>query len=73
MGQKLSTRTIHVDAITEVDGLLTNLRITKSPGSGLDKSILETLKTWKCTPVKVNGKPVRASVPIEVSFRMFGW
>ncbi len=60
-----------VEAIIELDGKLSNMRVIKSPGLGLDHSALETLKKWKCTPATgPNGKPVRTSVPIEISFRL---
>jgi TonB family protein len=42
--------TVRVNATMTADGTLTNLTIVKSPGLGLDDSVLKTLKKWKCTP-----------------------
>ena len=59
------------EAIIELDGKLSNVRVVKSPGLGLDKPVLETLKKWKCTPaIGPSGKPVRTRIPIEISFRL---
>ena len=61
---------VRVEAIVMPDGSVTNIRIMKSPGMGLDESILETLKTWKCTPATYNGKLVPTKIPIELNFRL---
>src|SRR2546421_8131277 len=58
-----------VEAVIELDGRLSNLKIIKSPGLGLDQKVLETLARWKCKPATRDGKPVRTSVPIEIGFR----
>jgi len=61
-----------VEAIIETDDRVTNIRIVKSPGLGLDEKTIETVRTWRCKAASgPNGKPVRTSVPIEVSFRLF--
>jgi len=60
-----------VEAIIELDGRLSNMRIVKSPGLGLDESVLQTLKKWRCTPAKgPDGKFKRTSIPFEVTFRL---
>ena len=58
-----------VEAVIELDGRLSNLKIIKSPGLGLDQKVLETLAKWKCKPATRDGRPVRTSVPIEIGFR----
>jgi TonB family protein len=61
-----------VEAIIETDDRVTNLRVAKSPGLGLDEKTIETVRTWRCkAAMGPGGKPVRTSVPIEVSFRLF--
>jgi outer membrane biosynthesis protein TonB len=35
-----------------MDGKLSNVRVVKSPGLGLDKPVLETLKKWKSNEQK---------------------
>jgi periplasmic protein TonB len=61
-----------VDAVVTVDGKLTNLRVVKSPGLGLDESTINTMRTWRCKPAMgPSGKPVPVQVPFEVTFRLY--
>jgi TonB family protein len=62
--------TIVVQGVVMIDERVTNLRILKSPGLGIDESILTTLKTWKCKPATHEGKPVPARVPFQITFRL---
>jgi protein TonB len=64
--------TVLVEAIVTVDGRVTNPRVVKSPGLGLDESTINTLRTWRCKPANgPNGKPVPVQVPFEVTFRLY--
>jgi len=36
-----------IAVIIELDGKLSNVRVAKSPGLGLEKPVLDTLKKWK--------------------------
>lgn len=61
-----------VDVIVSVDGRVMPQHVLRSPGLGLDESVLTTLKTWKCKPaIGPSGKPVPVSVPIEVTFHLY--
>jgi TonB family protein len=60
-----------VEGIVNLDGRITNLRVLKSPGLGLDESVIKTLKKWKCKPGKDrNGKAVPTIVPFQISFHL---
>jgi len=59
-----------VEVVVSLDERITNARILKSPGLGLNESVLKTLETWKCKPATREGKPVAALVPIEIMFRL---
>ena len=64
--------TVLVEAIVSLDGKLTNLRVLKSPGLGLDDNTIQTLRTWRCKPaIGPNGRPVPVIVPFEVNFRLY--
>ena len=55
-----------------VDGRITNVRVLKSPGLGLDESVINTLKKWKCKPAKDrDGKPVPALVPFQIGTHLY--
>ena len=63
---------VMVEAIVNLDGHLSNMRVIKSPGLGLDESTISTMRTWRCKPVTgPNGKPVPVIVPFEVTFRLY--
>ncbi|GAC1670269.1 MAG: hypothetical protein PVS2B2_00650 [Candidatus Acidiferrum sp.] len=63
---------VMVEAVVSLDGRLSNVRIVKSPGLGLDENTITTVKTWRCKPsIGPNGKPVPSLVPIEVTFRLY--
>jgi len=56
-----------VEAVITVDGRVTNPRVIKSPGLGLDESTTNTMRTWRCKPVTgPNGKPVPVLVPLKL-------
>jgi periplasmic protein TonB len=64
--------TVMVEAVVNLDGHLSNLRVLKSPGLGLDDNTIQTLKTWRCKPaIGPNGRPVPVIVPFEVNFRLY--
>jgi hypothetical protein len=50
---------------------LANVVVLRSPGSGLEESVIETLKKWKCEPAKDrDGKPVPTIVPFQINFHL---
>jgi len=63
---------VMVEAVVNLDGHLSNMRVIKSPGLGLDDSTINTMRTWRCKPVTgPNGRPVPVIVPFEVTFRLY--
>jgi TonB family protein len=61
-----------VEAVVNTDGHLSNMRLIRSPGLGLDENTLSTMKTWRCKPVTGPcGKPIPVIVPFEVNFRLY--
>lgn len=64
--------TVLVDAVVTIDGRVNPTRVLKSPGLGLDDSVIKTLKTWRCKPaLGPDHRPVAVAVPFEVAFRLF--
>jgi TonB family protein len=64
--------TVLLEGIIGTDGKIHALRIVKGAPYGLNHATLMTLRTWKCTPAELNGKPVSSVSPIEVSFAIGG-
>lgn len=60
-----------IEAVINLDGTLTNMRVIKGLGSGLDESALTTLHKWKCKPATgPAGKPVPTLVTFQINFRL---
>jgi TonB family protein len=60
-----------IEAVIKLDGTLTNMRVIKALGSGLDESALTTLHKWKCKPATgAAGKPVPTLVTFQINFRL---
>jgi len=57
--------------IVDASGTVTDCRVVKPLGLGLDEKAVETVKTWKFKPALRNGTPVPVRVMVEVSFRLF--
>jgi TonB family protein len=63
---------VNVEAVITVDGHVTNMRVEKSPGLGLDETTVQTMRTWRCKPaVGPGGRPVATLVQFEVNFRLY--
>ncbi len=61
-----------VEGIINLDGKVTNIKVVKGVGMGLDENAVAAVKTWRCKPaVGPSGQPVRTLVPIEVTFRLY--
>jgi TonB family protein len=60
------------EAVIMPEGNIINIRIKKSPGMGLDESVLKTMTTWKCKPaIGPNGNPVAVLVNFELNFHLY--
>jgi periplasmic protein TonB len=57
--------------VVDTQGNVTDERVVKPLGMGLDEKALEAVKTWKFKPGERNGTPVPVRVAVEVSFRLF--
>jgi TonB family protein len=61
-----------VEGVIGLDGKISNIRVVKGVGMGLDENAVAAVKTWRCKPAAgPSGKPVATIVPIEVTFRLF--
>ncbi len=61
-----------MQAIIRKNGQVSDIKILRSIGYGLDQSAIETVsKEWKFEPGKLDGQPVNVQANIEVSFRLY--
>ena len=57
--------------VVDAQGNVTDPKVVRPLGLGLDEKALETVRTWKFKPALRNGTPVPVRVIVEVSFRLF--
>jgi protein TonB len=57
--------------VIDAAGTVTDCRVVKPLGLGLDEKAIETVRTWKFKPAMKNSTPVPVKVSVEVSFRLF--
>jgi hypothetical protein len=60
---------LKAEAIVTTEGKPVDLRILWGLPSGLNKTTLDTLKTWRCKPAMKDGKPVPVATTFEFNFR----
>ena len=52
------------------EGKVTNIRVVKTPGLGLEEKSIEAVSKWRLTPALKDGKPVQVQLPIQLTFRL---
>lgn len=57
--------------VVDASGAVTDCRVVKPLGLGLDEKAVETVRTWKFKPAMKNQVAVPVRVMVEVSFRLF--
>jgi len=60
-----------VSALVGVDGLPTDVHVTRSLGHGLDEKAIECVSQYRFRPAQRDGKPVATHVNVEVNFQLF--
>lgn len=64
---------VYVSFVIEKDGSMTDIRVPRNPGYGLDKEAIRVLKSLKTkwSPGMIKGKPVRTAynLPINIQIR----
>jgi TonB family protein len=56
--------------VVDAQGNVTDARVVRPLGLGLDEKAVETVQTWKFKPAMRNGVPVPVRVSVEVFFRL---
>lgn len=60
--------TVVLWVVISPEGTVSDIRVQRSLGLGLDEKAMEAVRTWKFEPAKKDGKPVAVQVNIEVTF-----
>jgi TonB family protein len=56
--------------VVRADGTLSDFRVERSLGLGLDENAIEAVKEWKFKPGEKDGKPVAVSIGAIVNYRL---
>ena len=57
--------------VVDADGLPRNIKVEKSLGKGLDEEAIKVVERWRFKPATKAGKPVAASVHVQVAFHLY--
>jgi len=57
--------------VVDATGNVSDVRVARPLGMGLDEKAVEAVRTWKFKPAYRNRIPVRVRVMVEVVFRLF--
>jgi TonB family protein len=61
--------TVELVIVIDAQGNVTDLQERSQPlGDGLDKSAIDTVRTWRFAPATLNGSPVPVRVLVEIHF-----
>jgi TonB family protein len=63
--------TVVLMIVVDAQGNVTDCKVVRPLGLGLDEKATETVRTWKFKPAMRNATPVPVRVIVEVSFRLF--
>jgi TonB family protein len=64
--------TVMVSVYIDEDGRAQDVRLIRGLGMGLDANALAAVRQWQFKPATTDGKPVRATQPFEVDFKLRG-
>jgi TonB family protein len=59
---------VYLSIVINTKGAVTDAKVTKGLGYGLDERAVNTVRSWKFEPARRNGTPVTVAVVVEVSF-----
>jgi TonB family protein len=62
--------TVFLDVEIDASGQVTNIRVNRSLGLGLDEKAIEAVRQWKFSPGRKDGKPVAVQAQVVVSFML---
>jgi TonB family protein len=60
-----------LEVTISADGRPLDVRVARGLPFGLNRSSLETVRTWTFQPATSGGLPVQVQVPVEVTFRLY--
>jgi TonB family protein len=63
--------TVKLEVVIRKNGIVSNIKVIKSLGFGLDEAVVQTISTrWRFKPGTLNNEPVNTMGTIEVNFEI---
>jgi protein TonB len=62
--------TVELGIVVNAAGQVTNVRVLRSVGLGLDERAIDAVRQWKFRAGTMDGKPVSTRAVVEVNFRL---
>jgi TonB family protein len=62
---------VSVSIIVDETGNVSQVRLERPLGMGLDDNAMQRVKTWRFDPARLEGQPVAVEMRIEVSFNLY--
>lgn len=62
------TGVVRLAVVIGEDGAVRDLRVTSSPGFGLETAAMQAVRTWRYQPTVIEGKPVAVLTTVKVAF-----
>jgi TonB family protein len=59
-----------MEIFIDAEGHVTDTRVLKPLGYGLDEKAIEAVSAWRFNPATKNGKPVAIKATAEINFRL---
>ena len=61
---------VELEIVVRADGTVSNVRLLRGLGGGLDQRAIEAVKQWRFSPAKRFGTPVDVMVEVAVEFKL---
>jgi TonB family protein len=62
---------VGMNVVIDSSGQVSNIKIVKPLGMGLDEEAVRTIQTWRFTPGQRRGQPVAVAMYIEMDFHLY--
>lgn len=61
---------VHLSAMIGIDGVPSDIKVTKGLGKGLDEKAIECFKKWRFSPAIRKGEPIPVSSEVAIIFKL---
>jgi TonB family protein len=63
--------TVVLNIVIDKAGKISQIKLERALGMGLDENAIESVKRWRFTPATRNGQPVAVEMNVEIAFNLY--